>query len=307
MTELVVEVNNLSRSFGKTNALDSVDFTASKGKVYGLVGANGAGKTTLIKHLLGLLRAKSGSVRIFGEDPVRNPEGVLKRIGYLSEDRDIPEWMSIDELMRYTSAYHSSWDQGYAAELLETFTLDPRKKISTLSRGMRAQVALISAIAHRPDLLVLDEPSSGLDAVVRKDILNAVVRTISEEGRTVIFSSHLLDEVERLSDHVIMIHNGRVTLDSPLELINSSHHHSTIRFENTQSATPVLADTVSISGDGRFWSAIHHGSTEAFQESIKKLGGEVVESRNATLEEVFVSKVGRDTNYSSTAIEAAGQ
>ena len=100
MSELVVEVNNLSRSFGKTNALDCVDFKASRGKIYGLVGANGAGKTTLIKHLLGLLRAKSGSVRIFGEDPVRNPQGVLKRIGYLSEDRDIPDWMSIYELMR---------------------------------------------------------------------------------------------------------------------------------------------------------------------------------------------------------------
>lgn len=307
MSELVVEVNNLSRSFGKTNALDSIDFKASRGKVYGLVGANGAGKTTFIKHLLGLLRAKSGTVRIFGEDPVRNPEGVLKRIGYLSEDRDIPDWMSIDELMRYTGAFHSAWDQGYADELLETFNLDPSKKISTLSRGMRAQVALISAVAHRPELLILDEPSSGLDAVVRKDILNAVVRTISEEGRTVIFSSHLLDEVERLSDHVTMIHNGRVTLDSSLELINNSHHHSAIRFENTQTTAPVLADTVSISGDGRFWSAIHYGSAQAFHESIKKLGGEIVESRSATLEEVFVSRVGREASRACADIKAGAQ
>jgi ABC-2 type transport system ATP-binding protein len=306
MTELVVEVNDLSRSFGKTKALDCVDFQASRGKVYGLVGANGAGKTTLIKHLLGLLRAKSGTVRIFGEDPVKNPESVLKHIGYLSEDRDIPDWMSIDELMRYTSAYHSTWDQGYAAELLNTFSLDPAQKIKTLSRGMRAQVALISAVAHRPDLLILDEPSSGLDAVVRKDILNAVVRTISEEGRTVIFSSHLLDEVERLSDHVTMIHNGRVALDSSLELINSSHHYSSIRFENTQTTPPDL-QALSLSGDGRFWSAIHHGTTEAFQASIQKIGGEIVETRNATLEEVFVSRVGRDASGGLTEAEAVGQ
>ncbi len=303
MTELVVEVRNLSRSFGKTEALHCVDFQASKGKVYGLVGANGAGKTTLIKHLLGLLRAKSGTVRIFGEDPVRSPESVLKRIGYLSEDRDIPDWMSIDELMRYTGAYHTAWDQHYADELLETFSLDPGKKISTLSRGMRAQVALISAVAHRPELLILDEPSSGLDAVVRKDILNAVVRTISEEGRTVIFSSHLLDEVERLSDHVLMIHNGRVTLDSSLELINSTHHHSSIRFENPQTPAPVLADTASISGDGRFWSAIHQGPKGAFLESIKQLGGEIVESRNATLEEVFVSRVSRPNSCDQIVTE----
>ncbi|MBL4582196.1 MAG: ABC transporter ATP-binding protein [Gammaproteobacteria bacterium] len=293
MTEFVVEVNNLSRSFGKTNALDSVDFTASRGKVYGLVGANGAGKTTLIKHLLGLLRAKSGTVKIFGEDPVRNPEGVLKRIGYLSEDRDIPDWMSIDELMRYTGAFHSAWDQGYATELLDTFSLDPEKKIKTLSRGMRAQVALISAVAHRPDLLILDEPSSGLDAVVRKDILNAVVRTISEEGRTVIFSSHLLEEVERLSDHVTMIHQGKITLDSSLEIINSNHHCSSIRFADLQSSPPSLEGVAKISGEGRFFSVVHQGSMDAFQNSVKKIGGEILKSRHATLEEIFVSRVGR--------------
>lgn len=155
MSELVVEVSNLSRSFGKTKALECVDFQASRSKVYGLVGANGAGKTTLIKHLLGLLRAKSGSVRVFGEDPVKKPESVLKHIGYLSEDRDIPDWMSIGELMRYTSAYHRGWDQSYADELLDTFSLDPAKKVKTLSRGMRAQVALICAVAHKPDLLFL--------------------------------------------------------------------------------------------------------------------------------------------------------
>ena len=293
MSELVVEVNNLSRSFGKTNALDCIDFKASRGKVYGLVGANGAGKTTLIKHLLGLLRAKSGSVKIFSEDPVRNPQGVLKRIGYLSEDRDIPDWMSIDELMGYTSAYHSGRDQSYAAELLNTFSLDPAKKVKTLSRGMRAQVALISAVAHRPDLLVLDKPSSWLDAVVRKDILNAVVRTISEEGRTVIFSSYLLEEVERLSDHVTMIHQGKITLDSSLELINNNHHWSSIRFADPQNPLPLLEGVVAISGEGRSWSAVHEGSISAFQDAVKKIGGEVRESRHATLEEVFVSRVGR--------------
>lgn len=294
MTELVVEVKNLSRSFGKTKALDSVDFQANRGKVYGLVGANGAGKTTLIKHLLGLLRAKSGSVRIFGEDPVKKPESVLKHIGYLSEDRDIPDWMSIDELMRYTSAYHSGWDQSYADELLDTFALDPNKKIKTLSRGMRAQVALISAVAHRPDLLILDEPSSGLDAVVRKDILNAVVRTISEEGRTVIFSSHLLEEVERLSDHITMIHQGRITLDSSLETINNNHHCSSIRFAEPQHAAPKLESVVAITGEGRFWSAIHQSSTDSLNSTLQKMGGEIVDSRHATLEEVFVSKVGRE-------------
>jgi len=113
-SEKVVEIENLSRRFGATVALDSVDLEVSRGGVYGLVGANGAGKTTLIKHVLGLLKAKTGSVRVFGEDPVKEPVSVLGRIGYLSEERDLPDWMRIDELMRYTRAFYPKWDQQYA-------------------------------------------------------------------------------------------------------------------------------------------------------------------------------------------------
>ena len=114
----IVDVNDLSRSFGRKSALDGVSFHATAGQVYGLVGANGAGKTTLLKHLLGLLRATTGSVRVFGLDPVRDPVGVLSRIGYLSEERELPEWMRVDELMDYTRAFHPTWDASYARELL---------------------------------------------------------------------------------------------------------------------------------------------------------------------------------------------
>ena len=168
MTGSLVEVDGVSRRFGRTLALDEVSYRAGEAQVYGLIGANGAGKTTLIKHLLGLLRAKSGSVRMFGLDPVRHPVEVLRRVGYLSEERELPEWMRVDELMRYTQAYHPNWDTDYARRLLETFDLDAGMRIKELSKGMRAQVALVAAVAHRPDLLILDEPSTGLDAVVRQ-------------------------------------------------------------------------------------------------------------------------------------------
>ena len=184
MSENVVELDGVSRRFGKTVALDGLSLRVPRGCVYGLVGVNGAGKTTLIKHILGLLKARSGSVRVFGLDPVRNPVAVLRRIGYLSEERDLPEWMRIDELMRYTAAYHPNWDQAHAEELLKTFGLDASKKVKKLSKGMRAQAGLVAAVAHRPDLLVLDEPSTGLDAVIRRDILKAIIRTVADDGRT---------------------------------------------------------------------------------------------------------------------------
>ena len=237
MEQTVVDVTDLSRSFGGKSALEGVSFRATAGQIYGLVGANGAGKTTLLKHLLGLLRAATGSVRVFGLDPVRDPVGVLRRVGYLSEERELPEWMRVDELMRYTQAFHPTWDAAYARELLETFALDPSKKVKELSKGMRAQAGLLVAVAHRPELLILDEPSSGLDAVVRRDILDAIVRTVADDGRTVIFSSHLLDEVERMSDHVTLMHHGRVTLSGPLDDVRRGYQRSRVRFAAALRAT----------------------------------------------------------------------
>jgi len=293
MEQAVVEVSGLSRSFGHKTALDNVSFSAAAGQVYGLVGSNGAGKTTLLKHLLGLLRATSGSVRVFGLDPVRDPVGVLTRTGYLSEEHELPEWMRIDELMRYTQAYHPTWDDAYARELLDTFALDPAKKIKELSKGMRAQAGLIAAVAHRPQLLILDEPSSGLDAVVRRDILDAVVRAVADDGRTVIFSSHLLDEVERMSDHVTLIDQGRVALSGVLDDVRGAYLRSRVRFADHFDRPPVLETALTVEGGGRSWSVVHSGSLEQFRHSVLARGGEVVESRGATLEEIFLARAGR--------------
>ena len=216
MTEPVIEVANLTRRFGEKTALSSVSLSFPRGGVYGLVGANGAGKTTLIKHILGLLQAESGSVRIFGLDPVAEPVAVLSRLGYLSEENDLPGWMRVDELIRYSRAFYQNWDDRYAEELRQSFALDPAAKIKDLSKGQKSRAGLLVALAYRPELLVLDEPSSGLDPIVRRDILGAVIRTIADEGRTVLFSSHLLDEVEQVADHVTMIRQGNIVMSAPL-------------------------------------------------------------------------------------------
>ena len=223
MSESVIDVSELTRRFGPTTALASVSLSLPRGSVYGLVGAHGAGKTTLIRHLLGLLRAESGAVRVFGLDPVTDPVAVLSRVGYLSEENDLPGWMRLDELMRYSRAFYPAWDDGYADELRQAFALDPAAKIRTLSKGQKARAGLLIALAHRPELLVLDEPSSGLDPIVRRDILGAILRTIAQEGRTVLFSSHLLEEVEQVADHVTMISQGRIVLSAPLDEIRATH------------------------------------------------------------------------------------
>jgi ABC-type Na+ transport system ATPase subunit NatA len=170
----ILVVDNVSKSFDGVRAVNGCSLTVREGAITGLIGPNGAGKTTFIRHLLGAYEAEAGTVRVFGLDPVRNPVAVLGRIGYLSEDRDLPLWMKVRELMAYTAAFYPDWDAAYGEELRKRFNLSPDAKLKQLSRGEKAKAGLLAALAHRPDLLLLDEPSSGLDAVARKDILGEV-------------------------------------------------------------------------------------------------------------------------------------
>ena len=292
MGEPVIAVSELTRRFGGTTALASVSLSVSRGAVYGLVGANGAGKTTLIKHVLGLLRAESGSVRVFGRDPVADPVGVLSRIGYLSEEHDLPGWMRVDELIRYSRAFYPAWDDAYAEALRQAFALDSTARIRNLSKGQKARLGLLVALAYRPQLLVLDEPSSGLDPVVRRDILEAIIRTIAHEGRTVLFSSHLLEEVERVADHVTMISQGRIVLSAPLDAIRQSHRCMTVRFAESRPPPPEVAGVLRWDGGGREWTAVYRDGASELQAAVAGWGARVVGERVPSLDEIFVAHVG---------------
>lgn len=297
----LVRLHRVTRRFGKKTALDDLSLTVQRGGVFGLIGGNGAGKTTLIKHVLGLLKAQSGTVEVFGIDPVRNPVGALGRIGYLSEDRDLPAWMRVSELMRYTQAFFPSWDERYAEELRAAFDLDPKAKIKHLSRGQRARAGLLAALAHRPELLILDEPSSGLDPVVRRDILGAIIRTIADEGRTVLFSSHLLDEVERVADRVAIIHQGRILLTAAMEEIKEKHRRMTLRFEHALARAPALVGALATQGAGAEWTYVCSGESVQLRHAAESLGARVVGDTALTLDEIFISRVsGVDTSLITT-------
>ncbi len=285
----VVTVNGLSRRFGTKAALRDVTLAVARGSVFGLVGENGAGKSTLIKHLLGLWRAETGSVRVFDLDPVEAPTLVLGRIGYLSEQPDLPGWMRVDELLRYTQAFYPRWDTTYAEQLLHEFDLDVTARVRTLSKGQRARVGLIAAEAHRPDLLILDEPSSGLDPLVRRDILEAIIRTVTDEGRTVIFSSHLLDEVERVSDHVAMLHQGALRLCAPLDDIKAHHRRIVLRFDLAPADPPRVPGAIRVAGAGREWTVICDAARIHAPSMAQHLGARIIEDLPASLDEIFVA------------------
>ena len=293
MSESVVEVVGLSKRFRRKAALSDVSLQIERGVVFGLVGENGAGKTTLIRHLLGLFQAQQGSIAVFGHDPVCEPVAVLGRIGYLSESREMPEWMRVGELMAYTQGFYPNWDAGFADELCEMFELAKDQRIKSLSRGQRARAGLLVALAHRPELLILDEPSSGLDPIVRRDILAAIIRTVADEGRTVLFSSHLLDEVERAADEVAMLHQGRLVLSDSLEQILDSHHLLTVRFDQPQPARPQLDGALGWSGEGEEWTCVVNGELQRLQDQVASAGAAIVDQRRPTLEDVFVARASR--------------
>ncbi len=221
---LAVDVQHLSRSFRGKHALQDVTLQVPVGSIFGLVGLNGAGKTTLIRHLIGALEAQHGTVSILGENPIVGTESVLKKVGYLSEEDSLPKWMRIGDLIDFTRAIYPTWDDTYASQLCDMFALTRATRMRSLSKGQRARAGLLVAIAHRPQLLILDEPSSGLDPIVRSDILEAIIRTISEDGRTVLFSSHLLDEVDRVCDSIALMRDGQIVETLTTEQMESRYY-----------------------------------------------------------------------------------
>jgi ABC-2 type transport system ATP-binding protein len=287
VSDHVIEVTGLSRRFGRNLALDAVSLRVPRGCVLGLVGVNGSGKTTLLRHLLGQYRAEAGSVRVFGKDPVADPVGVLSRLGYLSDDVDLPGWMRIDQMLRYTAAFYPGWDHDFARKLCADFGLDPGMRIDSLSRGMKVRAGLVSVIAYRPELLILDEPSAGLDPLARRDILQAIIEAASGDGRTVLFSSHLLDEVERVADRVALMDRGRVLFDGPLEEVRGRHRRLTLRFAQPLENPPALSGVVSWEGGGREWVAVVQGELD------RPIGAEVLEDEAVGLTDVLAAHAGR--------------
>jgi len=293
----ILKVDRVTRKFGEKTALNNVSLTLEKGKVLGLIGENGAGKTTLIKHILGLLKAQQGTVRVFGLDPVEDPAGVLGNIGYLAEEDGLPGWMRVHELQRYFQGFYPAWDQAYSEDLREKFKIDRRAKIGQLSKGQRARVGLMAALAYRPELLLLDEPSSGLDPIVRREILTSIVRAVASENRTVLFSSHLLSEIEMVADEVAMIRDGEILFCDTLDAVKHSHRRITICFEEPRTSPPEMPDAFSWEGGGREWTCLFGGNSPTFDASAVLAGARIVEQDWLTLDEIFMARSATEATH----------
>jgi ABC-2 type transport system ATP-binding protein len=204
----ILRANNLSKRFRKTVVLDQLDMVVPEQSVYGLVGPNGAGKTTTIKILMNILQPTDGTTEVFGHDSRRLAAQDFTQIGYVSENQKMPGWMTVEYFMNYLKPFYPNWDAVRAEELLRQFDLPRDRKLRELSRGMRMKAALASSLAYRPSLLVLDEPFTGLDALVRDELIAGVLE--SAEGATILISSHDLSEIESFASHIGYLDRGRL-------------------------------------------------------------------------------------------------
>jgi ABC-2 type transport system ATP-binding protein len=214
-SDAAIDVVDLACRYGRTEAVRDVTFVVRPGSIFALLGPNGAGKTTTIRVLMNMLRPARGLSRVLGVPSERLGPRELAQIGYVSENQQLPHWMTVADLLSYCRPFYPTWDPAFADRLAREFQLPVTRRIGHLSRGMRAKAALVTALSFRPRLLVLDEPFSGLDPVVREDLVHGVLQLAGEQQWTVLLSSHDLDEVERLVDEVGFLDDGHLVLTEP--------------------------------------------------------------------------------------------
>ena len=220
----IVEFHDVHRAYTRgVDILRGLSLEVEKGQVVGLLGRNGAGKTTLLRLAMGMLEPQQGTVRVFGLDPRRQAVEVKRRVGYVSEEQILPPFLRVTQVIELHRGLFPSWDPALAERLKKRFDVPLNTKIKALSKGQARQVALLCAVAHRPELLLLDEPAGGLDPAARREFLETSIQLLNEEGTTILFSSHHMTDVERLADRIAMIHDGEVLIDTGLDDLRENY------------------------------------------------------------------------------------
>jgi len=294
MTDHIIETNQLTKSFNGTSALRGLNLRVPKGSIFGFLGRNGAGKTTTIKTLMGLLRSDSGTAQVFGiqvTDADRSIE-VRRRIGFVTEDKELYPYMTVEQIIRFTRPLFPKWRDDLEKRYLQMFELPPKRKIPDLSKGMRSKLMLLLAISRGAELLILDEPTDGLDPAATEDVLRELVDITASEGTTMFFSSHQLAEVEFIADHIGIIDQGKMIASGSLDEMKARYQRLQVVFADSVRTPEHWVEGVeNVRQSGRVVSILASHNVEAIVEQAQCLPGATVECFPVTLKEIFLEHV----------------
>jgi ABC-2 type transport system ATP-binding protein len=292
-----IDVQAVYKSFRSTHVLKGVTLRVGRGKTFAFLGRNAAGKTTLIRMMLGLLNRDDGAMRLLGLDPQRDALELRQRVGYLAEDQTMYGWMRVEEIVRFVAPFYPTWDHSLAFKYLRDFELPMRTRIKHLSKGQNVRLGLVLALAHRPEIVILDDPALGLDPIMRKQFNRDLITHLQGEGRTVFYSSHLLYEVEAVADEVAILDEGRIVRQADTETLRRDVKQISLRRDAL----------VNVRGDLRVLDERDDGervvlTVEQSPHAIETLGRERIDFRVAdlNLDEIFEAYVaGRRSDESS--------
>lgn len=290
MTDTAIVINDLHFSYGRKKVLTGVNLNVPAGSIFGFLGRNGAGKTTLIKTLLGLQKPSAGAETILGLDCFEHALEVRKRVGYMAEDQQMYGWMRVGQIIKWVAGFYPNWDDTFTDKLVDMLRLTKNTKVKALSKGQNSSLALLLALGHHPELVILDDPTLGLDPIARKDFLRHVIDLLQSNGVTVFFSSHLLYEIEPVADHIAILDDGVIRKASRTEQLRES----VCRFIFTPKAgadTSMIGGVLDVNLVGQAMSVTVEDCDDDKRRHIKQLAeGDLTETA-LNLDEIFESYV----------------
>lgn len=290
MSDLAIETRGLVQRYGRLTALDGVDLRVPLGSVYGYLGRNGAGKTTTIQMLMGLVEPVAGTMSVMGFNPLTQDVEMKRVVSYVPERVHVYDWMKVSDLMWFGESIHPHWDAALAESLRRRLELPLDRKVEELSRGMQGKAALMAALASRPKLLILDDPTLGLDAIVRREFMESIVGVLQEAGTTIFISSHNIDDVERVADRIGILHEGKLIVQRPLEEIKRSVRRLVVTMP--EGATPLTPPRMLLrEGAGRQQAFVCEDVNDETLAAITAAGATDTQVVDCSLEDIFVAYV----------------
>ncbi len=285
--DTIIETRDLTRSYWRTPVVNRLTLSVPRGSLCAFLGRNGAGKTTTLKMLAGLVTPTSGTSSLLGRDSTRLRPEEWRRIGYVSENQKLYDWMRVDEIIAFTRKLYPGWDEAFEKDLTRRFSLPQDRRIKHCSLGQRRKLALLLSLAYRPELLILDEPFGGLDALVKDEFLSGLLELTQQNEWTVFFSTHDIAEVERLADHVMVLEQGALELSEPLEALGR-------RFRKVEVYAPkpesfAVGDALDFNTSGEAFSYVQPQWRPEMEAELGAAFGPAVEVRPMPLREIFLS------------------